>query len=373
MLYTDTAIVAVGSDKAAPRYSLREARSVTQVEWDRWVEGSPGGGHILQSYEWGEFKRTQGWKPVRLVLERDGEIAGIGQFLVYDTAPIPGKLMYCTKGPWLPWEDREAVQTFFGGVRTVAEREGAHTVKIEPEVLETQADVRNHLAGMGFRKARVDLQFKTTLLVDLSPPEDELLRRMKEKTRYNIRLAGRKGVVVREDNSPEAREAMYHLLRITAERDGFELRPCEYYRSAWQAMYDNDRARLFFAEHGGERLAGILIYTFGKRYWYMHGASSNEKRNLMPTYLLQWEVMRWAKSQGITCYDMVAVLNPGELREDHPKYGLYRFKIGFGGEVNEFLGCLDLHVRSARAAAWHRLEPLYYRIYRKLHGGNYFY
>jgi lipid II:glycine glycyltransferase (peptidoglycan interpeptide bridge formation enzyme) len=372
MLETATRETA-GRGQATRRYSVRETRSVTRAEWDGWLERSPGGGHILQSYEWGEFKRTQGWKPVRLALECDGEVVGVGQFLVYDTFPVPGKLMYCPKGPWLPWEDREAVRTFFGGVRTVAEREGAHTVKIEPEVLEAQTGVKLQLAGMGFKKARVDLQFKTTLFVDLSPSEPELLARMKEKTRYNIRLAGRKGVTVREDNSPEAWEAMYSLLRVTAERDGFELRPWEYYRSAWQAMYDEGRAHLFLAEHGGERLAGILIYTFGRRYWYMHGASSNEKRNLMPTYLLQWEVMRWAKAHGITCYDMVAVLSPSELREDHPRYGLYRFKIGFGGEVTEFLGCLDLPIRRVWAAAWYRAEPAYYRVYKKLHHGNYFY
>ncbi|MEJ7652113.1 MAG: hypothetical protein WKH64_01505 [Chloroflexia bacterium] len=89
-----------------PRYTMREARSATRDEWNSWLESSPGGGHIYQSHEWGEFKRTLNWKPVRLVLERDGQLAGVGQFLVLNTPGVPGSLMYCTKGPWIPWRTR---------------------------------------------------------------------------------------------------------------------------------------------------------------------------------------------------------------------------------------------------------------------------
>jgi lipid II:glycine glycyltransferase (peptidoglycan interpeptide bridge formation enzyme) len=354
------------------RLAMREARSANRAEWDAWLERSPGGGHILQSHEWGEFKRTRGWTPIRLVLERDGDVVGAGQFLLYNTPLVPGKLMYAPKGPWLPWDDAEAVRTFFGGVRTVAEREGVHTVKIEPEVTEQQAEIKRLLGDIGFQKARYDLQFKTTMVVDLHPSEDELLARMKEKTRYNIRLAGRKGVEVAEDNSPEAHEAFYELMKLTAERDGFKLRPYSYNEAKWEAMSEAGRSHLFFATHEGEKLAGMLLYTFGTKYWYMTGASSNEKRNLMPTYLLQWEVMRWAKAQGITYYDMVAVPNPDNLREDDSLWGVYRFKAGFGGEIKEFLGVLDLPVRKVRASAWYRFEPVYYRAYRKLTGDVYY-
>jgi peptidoglycan pentaglycine glycine transferase (the first glycine) len=132
---------------------VRDTSNVTRSEWDGWLRDSPGDGHVLQSYEWGEFKRRLGWKPIRLVLERDGEIAGLGQFLAYNTGPfVPGSLWYCTKGPWLNWEDEEAVRTFFEGVRAVAGRQGAHTLKIEPEVLEEQKNVKVTLGGIGFRK-----------------------------------------------------------------------------------------------------------------------------------------------------------------------------------------------------------------------------
>src|SRR4051812_30999043 len=96
------------SPPATGRYTVTEKGSVSGSRWDSWLENSPGGGHILQSYEWGEFKRRLNWKPVRLVLELDGRVVGLGQFLIYSTPLVPGTLMYCTKGPWLPWEDEEA-------------------------------------------------------------------------------------------------------------------------------------------------------------------------------------------------------------------------------------------------------------------------
>jgi lipid II:glycine glycyltransferase (peptidoglycan interpeptide bridge formation enzyme) len=309
---------------------------------------------------------------VRLVLERGGVVMGLGQFLVYKTPLVPGTLMYCPKGPWLPWDDDEALRVFFAGVQQVARRQRAHTVKIEPEVREQQAAVKAQLLALGFRKGRYDLQFKSTMLVNLTPAEDVLLGRMKDKTRYNIRLAGRKGVTVVEENSLAAREAFFRLFQVTAARDGFVLRPWTYYQAMWQQMYDAGRAHLFFAMHEGQRLAGILIYTFGTKYWYMVGASGNEKRNLMPTYLLQWEVMRWAKRNGLTYYDMVAIPNPDRLNEQDPMYGLYRFKVGFGGEPAEFLGCLDLPTRPLLATAWYGFEPLYYRLYMRLKHNNYY-
>ncbi len=356
------------------RYAVREARSTARSEWDGWLERSPGGGHIYQSYEWGEFKRRLGWAPVRLVMERDGEVAGLGQFLCWRPPFMPGKLLYATKGPWLPWEDEQAVRTFFNGVRKVAEREGAHTVKIEPEVLEQRTDVKKLLRELGFRKFRWDLNGKTTMTIDLSPSEEELLAKMKGKTRYNIGLAARKGVKVVEDNSPEAREHLLRMARVTAERDGFVIRrPDDYSFALQQSMYDAGRAHLFFATHEGDRLAAMFICTFGRKYWYTAGASTNEKRNLMPAPLLQWEVMRWAKRHGLTYYDMVGIPKPRNLEnETDPLYGVYKFKVGFGGEVADFLGCWDLPVKPVPARWWNRMEPVYYRLYYRLKRNIYY-
>ncbi len=357
-----------GPVRSTTPYTVREARSVTRAVWDGWLQNSPGGGHVLQSYEWGEFKKRLNWRPVRVLLERDGEVVGLGQFLAYDTAPVPGALWYCTKGPWLPWHNEEAVRAFFEGVRDVARREGAHTVKIEPEVLEQQKNVKDVLGEIGFRKARYDLNLKTTLVVDLSLPDEELLAKMKGRTRYNVRLAAKKGIEVVEPEFEEGWEIFYAWMKHTSERKvGYSLRRSrDYLHAVTRYMYDTGQGRLFFARHEGTPLAGIYVFTFGEKYWYMYGASGDEKRNLKPNYLLQWEVMRWAKERGLTHYDMVGVPKLEDLDESSSLWGVYKFKEGFGGEISDSLGCFDLPVKRARAAAWYKLEPLYYRLYYKL-------
>jgi lipid II:glycine glycyltransferase (peptidoglycan interpeptide bridge formation enzyme) len=343
-------------ERTTTLYTTTEARRITRVEWDGWLRDSPGGGHVLQSYEWGEFKRRLGWRPIRLVLERDGAVVGLAQFLAYDTGPfVPGALWYCTKGPWLPWDDEEAVQAFFRGVREVARREGAHTVKIEPEVLEERQDAKALLEGIGFRKARYDLNLKTTLVVDLSLSEEELLGRMKAKTRYNVRLAARKGVEVVEPEFEEAWATFYEWMKATSERkeDYVLRRSRDYLYGVMRSMEEAGQGRLFFAEHEGTPLAGMYVFTYGEKYWYMYGASSDKKRNLKPNYVLQWEVMRWAKERGMRHYDMVGVPKPEELNEGSSLWNVYKFKEGFGGEISDSPGCYDL-------------EPLYYRLYYKL-------
>ncbi|MCA1715353.1 MAG: peptidoglycan bridge formation glycyltransferase FemA/FemB family protein, partial [Actinobacteria bacterium] len=273
-----------------------------------------------------------------------------------------------TKGPWLPWDDEEAVQAFFEGVREVARREGAHTVKIEPEVFDGEENAKALLEGIGFRKARYDLNLKTTLVVDLSLSEEELLARMKGKTRYNVRLANRKGVEVVEPEFEEGWATFYEWMKATSERkeDYVLRRSRDYLYGVMKSMHDAGQGRLFFAEHEGTPLAGMYVFTFGEKYWYMYGASSDEKRNLKPNYLLQWEVMRWARRRGMTHYDMVGVPKSEQLNESSSLWNVYKFKEGFGGEISDSPGCYDLPVERLRAAAWYKLEPAYYRLYYKL-------
>lgn len=351
-------------------YTTREVRDAKESEWDGWLRGSPGGGHVLQSYAWGEFKRRHHWRPIRLVLERNGEVAGVGQFLVRGTLPVPGKLMYCTKGPWLPWEDEGAVRAFFEGVRGAARREGAHTVKIEPEVLQERTNVKDLLTGIGFRKARYDLNFSTTVVMDLNPSEEELLAGMKGKTtRYNVRLGGRKGVeVIEPDDFERAFETFYGWMQGLAERKaGFDItRSREYFHDVMRTMHEAHRGRFFFATHEGTPLAGSYVFTFGGKLWHMYGASSQKKHKVQPNYALQWGLIRWAKQHGITYYDMVGIPKRESRNENDPYYGVYRFKIGFGGTETDFLGCLDLPIKPRRAAAWYNFEPAYYRAYQKL-------
>lgn len=354
-------------------YAVVERKGVSQQEWNRWVEGSPGGGHLFQSYEWGEFKRTLGWKPIRLVFERDGKVAGASQFLTYNTPLVPGVLMYCPKGPWLSWGDEEEVGAYFDGVRAVARRLGAHTVKIEPEVTEEQTEVKELLfSGIGFRRFRWNVNHKTTMVVDLGGTEEEILAGMKRTPRYNVRLAARKGVRVVQDDSDEAVKTFWRMHGAMVERKDFWSRSYDYYGALWKALHEAGRAHLFFANHEGDRLAGAIFFTFGSKCIYMLATSTLEKRNLKPYYLLQWEVMRWAKEHGMTHYDMWGIPSPEKLTEAHPLYGVYKFKEGFGAEMVDFVGSLDLPVSSPRAKLWNKVEPTYFRLYQRLRGDVYY-
>lgn len=356
-------------------YKVRELGEPTQEEWDALLRDCPGGGHVLQSYTWGEFKREQGWRPLRLALYRDGEIAGAGQFLLRSTWPVPGKLMYATKGPWLPWNDEEGVRAFFAGVADVARREGVHTVKVEPEILSEQEDVKALLGSVGFRKARYDLNFDATILVDLGlPSEKEILDRMSgsskkgKTTRYNINLASRRGVEVYEPSDFEwAFETLHGWLEsLSQSKKGFSARrPRGYRYDMMRRMYEAGRGHFLFAAHEGEALSSSYIFDFGEKLWFMYNASSGEKRKLQANYLLQWEILRRARERGITHAYFVGVPKRGERTKDHPYYGSYEFKRGFGGEVIEFVGCMDLAIAPLRAAAWYQLEPLYYRAYAR--------
>lgn len=159
----------------------------------------------------------------------------------------------------------------------------------------------------------------------------------------------------------------------TVERKDFWSRPPSYYSSMVQSMAEARRARFFFAEHEGDRISGTLLLTFGRKCIYMLAGSTDEKRNLKPNYLLQWEVMKWTKQQGMDHYDMWGVPTPDKRDdEDHPLYGVYKFKAGFGGELVDFVGTLDLPVKRTRAKLWNRIEPWYFRYHQRVKGDVYY-
>jgi len=159
---------------------------------------------------------------------------------------------------------------------------------------------------------------------------------MKEKWRYNIRLAGRKGVQVRLAQTVEDMQNWYNLLQTTSIRDSFGIHMLAYYLRAWQIFSPRNQAQLFLADYNGQLLAGIFVGLMAKQAIYLYGASSNEQRQLMPNYLLQWEAIRSAKRQGATTYDFWGI--PETDDQDEPMAGVHRFKSGWGGRITRFLG-----------------------------------
>jgi lipid II:glycine glycyltransferase (peptidoglycan interpeptide bridge formation enzyme) len=200
------------------------------------------------------------------------------------------------------------------------------------------------LRERGWRFSPEQIQFRNTVLLDLSLTETELLQNMKSKWRYNIRLAERKGVTIRSGTTADI-DSFYRIYAETAARDNFLIRPAAYYRDVWSLFIEQGQAELLLAEVEGEAVAGLLLFFYGQTAWYLYGASTERQRHLMPNHLMQWQAICRAKARGCTCYDMWGA--PDNFDETDRMWGVYRFKQGFGGQVLQGLGAFDYPVKPA--------------------------
>jgi peptidoglycan pentaglycine glycine transferase (the first glycine) len=301
--------------------------------------------HLLQSSSWGDLKSDYGWDVEYIRSQKSGAQ------VLFRSFPFGFRLAYIPKGPlgeWLP--------DLLPDLDAVCKKRRAFAVKVEPDENES-AEGETTLLDHGFVDSAHTIQPRTTLLLDLKDDEDQLLARMHQKTRYNIRLAMRKDVKVRPW---EDLDAFGRMILQTAERDSFGAHTPAYYRRAYDLFYPQGNCELFVAEFEHTPLAAVMVFAYDSRAWYLYGASTNLERNRMPTYLLQWEAMKWAKKRGCDCYDLWGV--PDENLETLEReftsrqdglWGVYRFKRGFGGKLVRSIG------------AWDRVYvPSIYRIYK---------
>jgi peptidoglycan pentaglycine glycine transferase (the first glycine) len=320
--------------------------------------------HVLQSYEWGEFKSRYGWTPFRLLFIAEGEAVAAASALLRRLPRVPWGVMYVPKGPALDYHDEELLAVVLGRLEDLAREQQAIFIKIDPDVTADRRDDIHTLLDRGWRASSEQIQFRNTLLIDLRRGEEELLSNMKSKTRYNVRLARRRGVEIHL-GGVEDLPLFYEMYTITSARDDFIIRPFSYYADAWGTFVDRGLAQLFLARYQGEALAGLMLFHFGDRVWYMYGASTEKHRNLMPNQLLQWEAMRWAKEQGYAFYDMWGA--PDVLDEKDPMWGVYRFKAGFGGKLTSHLGAYDFPTSRLLYWLYTVVMPQYLDLLRALH------
>lgn len=331
------------------------------ARFDAFVAACPKG-HVLQTYAWGQVKGRTGWRPLYLVLEDAGRIVAAALLLQRRLPRLNRCIFYSPRGPVFDLHDEALFDEFVAAVREVGRREGAILWKIDPDVAAPDERLSGYLAARGFTPAGQEGGFEGTqprfvFRLDITPSPDDLLASFAPKTRYNIRLAERRGVTVRaaaRDDLP----AFYRLLRETAERDRFLIRNERYFEIMWDELVGRDYARVFMALYQGEPIAGTLALALGAKAWYLYGASANHHRELMPNYLLQWTMIRWARERGCTLYDFRGA--PGDPSPDHPLHGLYRFKKGFNGVHTEFVGEYDLVLSPLWYRLWNLAEPVYH-------------
>jgi peptidoglycan pentaglycine glycine transferase (the first glycine) len=371
--------------------------------WNNLIASLPGA-HVLQSWEWGQVKQQYHWQPVPLVwyakegnsadlksvdlsvdggrkftLEGNDKLSGVALAL-QRTIALSGfsarlRIIYVPKGPVLAdWSDEVLRHKVMNDLRLIGHRRGAIFIKIDPDVPtgsgvpgESDAqevpeghEVIRDLQERGWRFSGEQVQFRNTVLVDLTASEEEILARMKQKTRYNIRLSTRKGVSIRVGTRDDI-DLLYRMYAETALRDGFVIREEGYYQTVWNRFFrsrdhtgdSTPNAEPLIAEVAGESVAAVIVFRFAEKAWYLYGMSILAHREKMPNYLLQWEAMRRAKLAGCTVYDLWGA--PDAFHEGDSLWGVYRFKSGLGGQVIRTIGAWDLPLR-----------PFYFRLYTRV-------
>jgi len=341
--------------------------------------------HFLQTYEWGQVKANYGWQPIYLVWDEAGTMKEERLLSSFDFHPSAAALilkrqilrngfaarlsiLYSPKGPLLDWSNKPLQDRVFSDLQAFAKKEGAVFLKTDPDVVlgtgippneENLIDnsgqvVISELKRRGWRYSSDQIQFKNTVLIDLTLSEEELLARMKQKTRYNIRLAEKKGVSLRV-GKPEDFGMLYKMYAETSVRDGFVIRDESYYRTVWKLFMDSNEPTCepLITEVDGEPVAAIFVFYFGGRAYYVYGMSRDVHREKMPTYLLQWEAMKRAKARGCSVYDLWGA--PDVFNKSDSMWGVYRFKEGLGGKVVRTLGAWD-----------YAPNPFWYKLYSEI-------
>jgi lipid II:glycine glycyltransferase (peptidoglycan interpeptide bridge formation enzyme) len=305
--------------------------------WEEFLASFPDA-HILQTANWGELKASFGWS-VAYVRALNSQACGAQ--VLFRRLPLGFTLAYIPRGPvGQDWD------SLWPEVDALCRRRRAIFLKVEPDCWDFEPQVRSpHGPPPGFQLSQQSIQPPRTLVVSLVGNESELLERMKQKTRYNIRLALKKGVVV----SPFNDIGLFSkLMQVTGERDRFGVHSPSYYEKVYDLFYPRGECQMLLAEYKSEPLAALMVFARGKRAWYFYGASSDVHRDRMPSYLLQWGAMRWARLQGCSEYDLWGVPDVEEevLEANFTKrpdglWGVYRFKRGFGGELRRAAGPWD--------------------------------
>lgn len=312
--------------------------------------------NFQQSLEWAEIKKPN-WIP-EVILAEDEEHNIIGSLCVLiRKMPIFGNIMYSSRGPVCDSHDISVMKQLTEGAKELAKKYKAIVLRIEPDIETDDQTFRDIVTNLGYKikddakDFKDEIQPRFVFRLDIKDKtEEEVMSGFHQKWRYNIRLAGRKGVEIKEGTRDDLKD--FHKIMVeTGNRDGFITRPLQYFEKMYDNMVQQGHMKLLMAYYEGKPISGVIPIFYGNKTWYLYGASSNQHRNLMPNYLLQWEMIKMAIARKDDMYDFRGV--SGVVDENHPQYGLYRFKKGFGAKFTEFIG--EIYIP---------YKPLTYKLYK---------
>lgn len=359
----------------------------TSQEWNQLIASLPIS-HLLQTWEWSQVKVKYGWQAMPFIWsERPSDLnqpgamessqAVAAAMVLKRSFPIGGFakrmcVLYIPKGPLMAWNDPALRTRVLADLQAFAKDQGAIFVKADPDValgtgipgtataIEDKAgqEARLELIQRGWKFSQDQIQFRNTVLIDLDLSEGDLLTRMKQKTRYNLRLAQKKGVKVRIGKTEDL-PVLYRMYAETSIRDGFLIRAEDYYQTVWRT-FDQPPAGIpssstpfhqaLIAEVEGQPLAALSLFYFAGQAIYLFGMSLDQHREKMPNHLLQWEAIRRAKALGCRIYNLWGA--PDKFDESDGLWGVFRFKEGLGGYVLRTIGAWDFTP-----------NPLLYKLY----------
>ncbi|NCN45713.1 MAG: peptidoglycan bridge formation protein FemAB [Candidatus Pacebacteria bacterium CG10_big_fil_rev_8_21_14_0_10_36_11] len=321
-----------------------------------------GAHHPLQTWEWGEFRKKTGVEIERLGFFENGKIT---QSLQVSFHPLPfiGKTAgYFPKG-FMPDENQLAA------LKKLGEAHNALFIKLEPNVSQAaetatsaHSAIRKFLKTHDCKPGR-PLFTQYTFELDLNKTEEELFAQLSNKTRYNVRVADKKGVKVFENSTAEGMEIYLNVLKETTDRQGFYAHSPEYFRTMWQELGNSGMMRIFNAVYEGKVLVSWIMFVFDNVLYYPYGASSREYRDVMASNLMMWEMIRLGKQLGCKTFDMWGSLGP-EPDPKNPWFGFHRFKKGYGGQLKEFIGTYDLVLDSTMYSLYRVIEELRWKFLR---------
>jgi lipid II:glycine glycyltransferase (peptidoglycan interpeptide bridge formation enzyme) len=306
--------------------------------------------HPLQAKEWGDFRQKTGVKVIR---------TDKFQLTVHPIPHTKFTIGYLPKGS-MP------TKQMLAELKKTGETEKCVFIQLEPNV-ESSGKLKTELHDLGLVPAAHPLFTKYTFVLDLTKTEEELLKNMHPKTRYNIRIAEKRGVKIIEDSSDKTFEKYLKLTKETTQRQNFYAHGEQYHRLMWETLKIQNpnglTAHLFEAIYNNEVLVAWIVFVLGDTLYYPYGASSSNYREVMASNLMMWEVIKFGKNLGLKKFDMWGAMGPDPDTKD-PWYGFHRFKEGYGGKLTEFIGSYDLVINKKMYFAYKLLDKIRWGILR---------
>jgi lipid II:glycine glycyltransferase (peptidoglycan interpeptide bridge formation enzyme) len=322
---------------------MLNALTPTPDQWDDFVAAQPRA-HVLQQSAWADLKGAYGWTSTRFVQRQNDEIFAGAQLLFRRLPFRLGMMAYLAMGPYIAG-DKLVGDDFWFTLHILARQRGAAFLKWEPGIYREDEPLPD-FAALGFRESPQTVQPPRTILIDITSDDETILARMNQGTRRKIRQSQKNDVRYYEGTRADVAR-FTRMMQTTGSRNAFGVHEPAYYELAYDRFVPKSAA-LFLAEHEGDDLAGIFVFAAGGTAWYLYGASSDVKRNLMAAYGVQWQAIQWAKARGCHTYDMWGIPDADEptleaqfeTRSDG-LWGVYGFKRGWGGQVVRSLGAWD--------------------------------